>query len=111
MFGYTAYAYMWALMAKAALGKEARTISTPASWARRVLLRPAAAAYSLVECVGEGRQRVAVPAGCSAVLKVLRHVSILLHDVLHFSHRQIGSTANLLHMDVAQEAQSNNTDT
>jgi hypothetical protein len=45
-------------------------------------LRPPAAAYSLVECVGEGRQRVAVPAGCSAVLKVLRHVSILLHDVL-----------------------------
>ncbi|AZE91648.1 hypothetical protein C4J97_4996 [Pseudomonas orientalis] len=39
-------------------------------------------------------------------------VSILLHDVLLIVlYRQIGSTDNLLHMDVAQEAQSTNRDT
>ena len=68
-FGYVAYAYMWALMAKAAFGKEAQDdFYAEQTGHGAVLFRPSAAAYSLVERVGEGRQRIAVPAGRSAVL-------------------------------------------
>ncbi len=56
VFGYTAYAYMWALMAKAVVGKDAagRFLRQQAGH-RALLFRPFAAAYSLVERVGQGR--------------------------------------------------------
>ncbi len=64
-FGYTAYAYMWALMARASLGRVLRQQARH----RALLLRPPAAAHPLPDRLGEGRQRVAVPAGRRAVLR------------------------------------------
>ena len=59
VFGYTAYAYMWARMAKAAMSSACRGRFLRQQTGHRALLfRPPAAAYPFVERVGQGRQRM-----------------------------------------------------